>query len=196
MSTPLLDPTTYQAVTGETISATALSLASGLVRSFCGWSISQETATVTLDSDGGIVLVLPSLQVNSVTSVVLNGIDPSGDPMPTVTAGVDYDWRVNGTLIWISPMTPWPGVSYGWPFGGQRVTVAYDSGYTTVPDEVQAVVMSVAERIGVSSAYQQQLDNIGGISQNRTLSATAGGGSGLTAIEQQSLGQYRIRAVA
>lgn len=188
MSAPLLNGADYTDATGSTVSDTALAMASGLVRDYCGWSISEETDTLTLDSDGGIYLFLPSLLVTTVTSVILNGVDAAGQPMPTLLA-TDWDWRTNGQLTWLKD-------DCGWPSGGQRVTVAYTHGYTVVPDGVQAAVVSAAERIAVSSAYQQQLENVGGIQTNHTFSAATTAGVGLTDIEKASLSRYQIRVLS
>lgn len=180
----LLSGADYTAATGAVVDDMVLEIASGLVLDFCGWSIISESLTVTLDSDGGSFIFLPSLLVTAVSSVVLNGVDDAGDPLPTLL-GTDWDWRANGQLEWLMDLC-------GWPYGGQRVTVSYTGGYAVVPAGVQGVVVSVAERVAVSSAYQQEQANVGGIQTNHTYSAATTSGSGLTAFEKAALGRYCI----
>lgn len=183
---PLLSPFDYQDATGATVTMGVLSMASGIVRAYCGWPISAEVGvTATLDSDGGFFAFLPSVYVTAVTSVVLNGTDQSGAPYPALVYLTDYDWRTNGRLTWLSD-------TYGWPVGGQILTVTYSSGYVTVPDEVQSVVMSVAERLAQSAAIQSQLVNVGGIQTNTTYAQAVTAGTGLSDAEKSVLSRHRL----
>lgn len=191
MAATLLSGADYTAATGATISDMALVMASGVVRAYCGWSLSEETGvTVTLDSDGGYAVFLPSLYVTGVSAVVLNGTDPGGNPWPTLVA-TDWDWRVNGQVSWLKD-------GCGWPYGGQRVTVTYSGGYapTDMPDGVKAVVATLAERLAQTSAIQSRLENVGGIQTNTTYSQAVTAGAGLTSVEQSVLDRYRIGVLA
>lgn len=182
-----------QIMRGDTTTETALALASGIVRDYCKWELSQEiAATVDLDSDGGAVLVLPSLYVTNVSSLTLNGTQPDGSSFPSLTS-VDWEWRSNGLLLW-TPQGRY-GLPCGWPIGARRVSVTYDSGYVAIPDAIRAVVASLAQRIGFDSTLAQLLENTGGIQTNQTFSQAVQQGVGLTAIEQAALDRYRIVSV-
>lgn len=174
-----------QIMRGETTTAIALSLASGLVRAYCGWELSQETdVTVDLDSDGGRVLLLPSLCVTKVSALTLAGASLSPS---------DWEWRRNGSLLW-APQGRFGGRG-GWPRGSRLVSVTYDSGYETIPDALRAVVASVAQRVGVDGTVTQHLENTGGIQTNTTFSTAATQGAGLTLVEKAALDRYRIVSV-
>lgn len=186
---PLLSAAAFTAATGSTVTAGVLAMASGVVRSYCGWAISQESnVSVTLDCDGGFFVFLPSLYVTAVASVVINGTDDSGAAYPTPLA-TDWDWRTDGRLTWLRDV-------YGWPSGGQRLTVTYSGGYATIPDEVQAVTMSVAERLSQSSVIQSQLANVGGIQTNTTYAQAVTAGTGLTDAEKAVLSRHRLLVAA
>lgn len=108
----------------------ALAGASGLVRIYCGWPISQVLGDVmTVDSHGGTALMLPTLRLTAVASVGL--VDGS-----TVDAGA-YTWGANGVLYRAD----------GWPTGARAVTATVDHGYDPIPDEVRIVVCAVAARL-------------------------------------------------
>lgn len=169
---------------GVTVSDAVTQAALGVVEAYCGWSLEAVTdAVVTLDSDGGSVIALPCLNVTAVTSVVLNGVDPFGNPWPTLTEGTDWDWRQNGILT---------RYGCGWPFGGQKVTVTYSGGFTELPQGVLAAMASIAERIDLGSTIQSHLENVGGIQQNITYAQSATAGNGLTAVEAAVLDRWRI----
>lgn len=181
----------YTDATGVPISDMALVMASGVVRAYCGWELSQETdVATTVDSDGGPFVFVPTLHLTAVSAVLLNGTDHTGAAWPTLAA-TDWDWRTNGQVTWLKDRC-------GWPYGGQRVTVTYSSGYADadMPDGIKAVVATVAERIAQSSAIQSQLENVGGIQTNRTYSQAVTAGAGLTPIEQSVLDRYRIGVTA
>lgn len=170
---------------GLTVSDAVTQAALGVVEAYCGWSLeSVSSVEVTLDSDGGSVIALPCLNVTAVSSVVLNGVDPWGNPWPTMVEGTDWDWRQNGILTRLSQC--------GWPAGGQRVTVTYSGGYDVLPQGVLAVMASLAERIDLGVTVQSHLENVGGIQQNTTYAQSATAGTGLTAIECAVLDRWRI----
>jgi hypothetical protein len=103
--------------------------ASGLVRNYCGWNISQATETLTVDARGGISLNLPTLKLNDVTEVRVGGdiLDPA-----------TYSWGTNGVLV-----------SSGdrWPAGQRNIEADVDHGYSLVPDAICIVVSAVAGRL-------------------------------------------------
>lgn len=177
---------------GVSVSDPQVVAALGVVETFCGWSLQTSTQTVTLDSDGGAVLVLPSLLVTDVASVVLNGVDQWGNPFVPPVLGSNWDWRENGVLTWLSAYG-WPS---GWPVGGRRVSVTYTDGFDSLPDGVLAVVSSVAQRASVPSQVQAHTENVGGIQTSTTYAQSVTAGAGLTAIEQAVLNRWRIETVS
>lgn len=186
---PLLSGTDFTTLTSQTVPDLTLQLASGVVQAYCGWNIAQETVTANVDSDGSSVLLLPSLYLTAVTTLTLNGTAPDGSAWPTLAEGTDWDWQQNGVLTWLRD-------ACGWPAGGQRVNVTYTSGYATVPDGVQMIVASVAQRLAAGSVIQSHLQNIGGISQNVTYGQSVTAGAGVTAYEAAVLDRYRIGHIA
>lgn len=173
---------------GVTVTDPQAAAAYGIVEDYCGWSLEAGSFTATLDSDGGSVLVLPSLSVSAVHSLVLNGTDTYGNPWPALTASVDWDWRSNGVLTRLG--------GFCWPTGGQLVTVSYEGGYSPLPDGVLAVIGSVAQRVAAQASLQSQLENVGGVQQSWTYGQSVTAGAGLTAIEAAVLNRHRIATVA
>jgi hypothetical protein len=124
----------------DTSSATqAVKQASGIVRAWTRQNIDQQTYTGVLlpieSYDWSWGVQLPQRPVTAVTSVAVNGT--------TYTLGVDYAW--NGFSPWIRlAQRTW--TTSAWQ-DEPVATVTYTAGYTTVPDEVKAVVCGVAGRI-------------------------------------------------
>lgn len=172
---------------GSTVTDAQATLALGVVEAFCGWSLEAGTFTVTLDSDGGTVLALPSLYVTGVSALTFNGVDRNGNPWPTLTPTVDWDWRANGILSRIGNV---------WPVGGGLLSVTYAGGYSPLPPVVLAVTATVAQRLAADITIQSHLENVGGIQSNTTYSQAVTAGAGLTAVEQSALGRYRMSVVA
>lgn len=105
----------------------ALDVTSGAIRSFCGWSISQETVTADpLDGSGERSLWLPTLRLTAVGAVVENGT--------TLTVVTDYDWTKYGRLIRAGR----------WPRTPRSVVVTYTHGYASVPDVIKGACLIVA----------------------------------------------------
>lgn len=109
----------------------AIAGASGLVRDYLGWAVSRTVETFTLDSYGSSILGLPTLKVNDVLSVTLDG-----EPV------TDYTWGAGGMLYRCKPT--WPAMS--WPTGARRVVAEVDHGYDEVPDAVRIVTCAIAAR--------------------------------------------------
>ena len=104
--------------------------AGGTIRRRCGWHIAPaRTETLTLDSIGGRVLMLPSLLVKNVTEVR----DVTGSE-PRVLAG--WRWSADGMI---------EARGY-WPRGFRAVEVDLVHGYDECPDELKAVAADVARR--------------------------------------------------
>jgi hypothetical protein len=139
---------------------------SGMVRSWCGWTISQQRDRVEVfDDDGSAKLYLPTLCLLNVTDIqMLRSSNGSVTQIPVVA----YNWSKYGTVVIQSSgaqasAAPW---TYGpWAYGtwsewgllrwgGQHKPairrgwqVTYDHGYSPVPDEVQIVTITLAQRI-------------------------------------------------
>lgn len=124
---------------GAPYPADVLSAAGETVRKLCGWHIAaSKTDTVTLDSDGGRFLWLPSLQVTAVTEVR----DVVAD---TVIADVEF--LPNGRLY----------LSTGrFPCGYAAVRVEFTHGYPVCPTELLPVVASFCQSASTDSQVLQQ----------------------------------------
>jgi hypothetical protein len=106
----------------------AVTGASGIVRSYCGWNLSRAVETLTVTANGSISVNLPTLRLNDVTEVRADGavLDPA-----------EYGWGSNGVLA----------ARYRWPLGMQYLAVDVDHGYDPVPDEVRLSCLSMASRL-------------------------------------------------
>ncbi|HLL68816.1 MAG TPA: hypothetical protein VK453_24345 [Micromonosporaceae bacterium] len=106
----------------------ALAGASGIVREYCGWTISAEAATFVVDGSGTTLIGLPTLHLTAVTEVRIDGLalEPAG-----------YAWSENGLLQRRA----------GWPRRFRCVAVDCAHGYGQVPDVVRAVVLALAGRL-------------------------------------------------
>lgn len=100
------------------------------IRAFCGWHIAPSvTETITIDSYGGPILMLPTLYLTAVTEVV----DVSGDT-PTVLTG----WRKSRAGMLSLPQ--------GWPCGFESVEVTFTHGYAACPAELFPVIAERTQR--------------------------------------------------
>lgn len=144
---------------------TVLNGASGLVRSYCRWGIAQETTTFTVDANGGRVVALPTLRLNDVTAVAVDGA--------TLDAA-DFEWSSNGLLYRINGGC--------WPIGARRIVADVDHGYDPAPDEVRIVVCAVAARLYA---------NPEGLA-SKTAADTGRVFTGLSELEMSLVAGYRI----
>lgn len=109
--------------------ALLLDMASGAVRTHCGWHIAESvTESVTVDGSGGTILTLPSLHVTALNSVTENGA--------TVDVSA-VEWSAAGFL---KRATPWTSALRG-------VVAGITHGYTPVPAEVKDIVLRSAARM-------------------------------------------------
>lgn len=118
----------------ETSMQLALNIATSVVVARTGQQFTAATGTtVTLDTHGDEDVFLPQRPVTAVTSVVTR---ERGSTVTTArTLNVDYERR-GDRLRWV-------GVGY-WPY---EVTVTYDHGYATIPDDVKGATLAVAAEI-------------------------------------------------
>jgi len=118
----------------DTATATlAVTGASALVRGYCKWSLTQDQVTMTVDGNGSDVLSLPTLQLNSITSITVDGEILDADSYRLAARGQVK--RTDGGV---------------WPIGFDNVTAAVDHGYAMIPDDVRLVTCSVAGRYFVN----------------------------------------------
>lgn len=125
MVAPLVSAAELTGFPGAPFVTAVVDAAAGQVRSECGWHIAPVvTETVTLDTGGSTVVLLPSLLVSSVTAV--------RDEDGVVLTG--WKSRPNGVLRYTG----------GWP---EVIQVDITHGYATCPPELIAVVAERAQRI-------------------------------------------------
>ena len=147
----------------------ALELASGAVRAYCGWDISRTREIIEAYGEGSTVLTIPTLYLQGVTSITLDGVDLD---MATVV------WTVKGQIY----------RDAGWA----RFSVAHldiDHGYDIIPDYIRMVVLDVAGRQlqnpeGLVSA------TVGEVSRTWSNSSTAT--ATLSTLHQNLLDRYRV----
>lgn len=103
------------------------------VRSWCGWHVAPRVSeTVSLEGDGGRVLLLPSLLVADVTEIR----GESGE----VQSG--YKWRPNGVLrgCWTNE---------------ELYEVDFVHGYVIMPIELQAIIDDI-DAAGLGKSVKRQ----------------------------------------
>ncbi len=108
----------------------ALEGASGAIRAWCGWSISQEETTFTVEGSGLVPLSLPTLLLTEVAEVVVDG-----ETLAEGTGYEDYQFSRSGQLF----------RSAGWP-ARVKVTVECTHGHDPVPHVIRLLCLGVAAR--------------------------------------------------
>lgn len=168
---PLADPAAWSDYVEGVVpanAATLLEVASGTIRTYCGWSISEETVTGGVyDSDGSRLLLLPTLHLTAVAEVLVDGV-----------AVTDYSWSEMGALK----------RECRWPCGFRRVTVSYTHGYATAPAEVQAIAFGLAKR-GATIRPGLKTRTVGAVTNQYTDGVS---GTSLDAYETAVLDRYRV----
>lgn len=150
----------------------ALSVASSEIRSHCGWSISEETATLVLDGPGSRNLWLPTLKLTAVASVKANG--------DLLSLDAQYDWTGYGKLIHRGC----------WPSKPRSVEVEFTHGYAEVPVVVKGVCLALAGRAYDNArAVRSKTDTAGPFTESTTYAVAV---VGLTDVEMKKLGPYTI----
>lgn len=171
---PLATPEQARRITGQPFpdehqACLAMAVASAAVRNHCGWPISEHTADVVVDGDGGQILQLPCLHLTDVDAVEIHGRSVH-----------DWMWSATGQLHRAA----------GWPAGFRSVRVVYTAGYGLVPDEVVAVVCTLASMASTPSGVAGW--TVGG----QTVTFTQGGSSaasvGENTPEEAVLARYRL----
>lgn len=168
---PLADVAELRRLTGaawvdEHAALAALRAASGQVRSYCGWAISEEDhAEAVVDCDGGRVITIPCLHVTAVHEVHVQGRPET-----------DYQWSASGVLFRAG----------GWPAALRAVRVVYSGGYAEVPPELAAVVCGLAGRLSTPAGVASW--SVG----SQTVTFNSDGAPGLASVEEAVLDRYRI----
>lgn len=147
----------------------ALAGASGVVRLYCGWRIDRATETFVLDGDASRILTLPTLKLNAVNSVTVEGDELDPD---------DYQWSESGMLYRAG----------GWPAGFRNIEVDADHGYSPTPDEVRVVVCAIASR-HYNNPDGLRSKTVGAISRTFVLETMRGD---LSKLEVELIGGHRL----
>lgn len=170
---PLLDAETFaQLVAGTGLEELRLASIIREVRDYCGWHIAPAIdETLTVDGSGGTVQQLPTLHLNSVTSVTENG-----EPLELDR----YEWSRDGSLRRRS-------CRY-WTNRYRGVVAVVNHGFDTVPENIVAVVLDAASAAIATpvGADAEQPETMG------PFSFGANGGVVLKAAQQRVLDRYRI----
>lgn len=160
----------------DTATATlALNVASGEIRNYCGWSVSQEAGVVaTLTGSGTDLLWLPTLRLTAVTSLTENGL--------ARTTPSDFTFEAWGKLrrrraAWLCEPP-------------QAVVVTFTHGYATVPDDVKGACLSLAARVYDNPGGLRSY-TVGGVSETYA-GAAADLGPMLAEAELRSLTAYKL----
>jgi hypothetical protein len=161
-------------------SQTILDGATKAIRNFCGWNIAPaEDVSVTLDG-GGSVLYLPSLQVNGIASVAVNGatVDPSA-----------YQWSRQTGNVRLTTAPSWPDV-----WGG--IEVIFNSGFADVPADLKQIVLQVSA-MALSSPTGATREQAGAVAMAWATTAPGVSG-GLTLLDRDraNLAAYKLTAEA
>ncbi|UDG78710.1 head-to-tail adaptor [Microbacterium phage IndyLu] len=144
------------------------------IQHYAGWNIAPaEDVTVTLDG-GGHVLYLPSLKVNSVASVTVNG-----------TPTTDFEWsRRTGNLRLKA------GGCFPDSWGG--IVVTFNSGYAETPKDLKNVVLQVAS-IALSSPTGATREQAGQVAMSWAVTAPGvSGGLSLLDRDLATVNLYRL----
>lgn len=149
----------------------ALAGASGVVRAFCRWSISAEETTFTVDGTGSTILRLPTMKLNGVDAVAIDGtaLDPG-----------EYRWSAGGLIERAA----------GWPrrFRVADVTCSHGYALDDMPDAIRIVVLALAARYyGNPDGLRSK--TVGDISRTFLLESMRGD---MTELETALIGGYRL----
>lgn len=179
MSEPLIQP-------GDLVltDTSEIAYASAWIRAYCGWHIfPSQQDTITIDTFGGQLLLLPTLYMTALGEVVLTA-DASTVDSTTLS------WSQSGALAYrptlvenafgVTASIPQPC----WPIGLRTIQVTFTHGYDEVPDAIKAVAVGVAKRLATG------FTNV--TSEQAGLVLRSYGGPNFTPAEQAALNRYRI----
>lgn len=151
----------------------ALTAATEVIRSYCGWHISgQVTETVLLDDMAGPIMALPSLRVVSVTSLKVNGVDADV---------ASFMWLRDGRLA-----KPYYVPTY------RVAELTLTHGHETTPQEIVDLTLQMAAR-ALASPLGLTREQAGAVNASPTAVAPgAAGGVVLLEHEKASLARFRV----
>ncbi|QZE10228.1 head-to-tail adaptor [Microbacterium phage Doobus] len=154
--------------------------ASEAIRRYAGWNIAPaEDVTVTLDG-GGSVLYLPSLKVNSLAAITIDGtpVDLSRVEWSRRTGNVRWKPRENWSTYW---RETWGGIE-----------VTFNSGYAETPADLKSVVLQVSS-IALSSPTGATREQAGQVAiEWATTAPGVAGGLSLLARDLAVVNSYRL----
>lgn len=173
MSNDLVSPEDLSAFPDAPFADEVVDAAVAELRASAGWHIAPErTETITLDSEGGTLVTLPSLRVVAVSAVR----DVCGEVAMPVAG---FRWSRSGVMH-----------GHCWPQGFQSLEVDLTHGYETCPGDLLPVVAAIAQGIKFNSSVSQQ--SAGPFAQTATNLSTLG--SWLDRSIGGTLSRYRIAA--
>lgn len=145
------------------------------VRNYCGWHIAPVvTETLKLDGDGSRVLFLPSLKVVDIIAITTAGV-------PVLPADVDDSEA--GYLELVSGC---------WSPRAGKTLVTLEHGYESAPEDVVAVIVSVAAR-AIDSPSGRIREHAGEVDIGFALVGNGvAGGIALLEHEKAILNKYRV----
>lgn len=153
--------------------ALALQLASGAVRAYCGWQLSQTQETLVAAPNGTIVLTLPTLRLNNVSKVSWRGVDLDITPL-------HMSFTRRGQIIRMG----------GWPAEGE-IEVECDHGYVDIPDVIKLLVLEQAARHMANPEGLVQA-TVGRVSRTYATTTGSSGSARLNELDQRLLTPYRL----
>ncbi len=146
------------------------------VRRFCGWHIAPNVEALSVRCDVGEmgIIMLPSMQVTSVESVVVDGrtLDPE-----------EYCWDPAGFIS--RRCASWPR--------DRHAVVSFTHGYASTPADVKSVVLELASRARSLPALPAK-DIAGGPFRVSLFQGSTG--LSLSEEHKRRLDSYRIQGIA
>lgn len=135
----------------------ALTVASSEIRAYTGQQFDATSDVVVVSPQSGGVVFLPQIPVQSVTQVEIFIPDPVTGIQGWAMVDPSY-YRSNshGTVY----LTQWLPT---WPNGWDTVRVTYSHGYSTIPDELRDLCLSLAAR-WLDNPYQDSATRAGAVS--------------------------------
>lgn len=130
----------------------------------------------TLDAPSGCKLFLPELPVTAIASITVDG---------TLVPADQYTW--DGETGIVESLNGW------WSRARSRfqaVEVTYSHGFTSIPEDIRDVVLTVAARV-----YQQSGESVGLESETIQGYSYRAGPDGFSTYEDEVLGRYRLLLV-
>lgn len=181
---PLITPDDFASLTSGAFSASDLRVdatlrsVSGAIRSYCCWHVSPALqCRCSPVTDGGRILTLPALRVDSVTSVTENG---------TVLVDGQYEARSDGLLR--------RAQFRSWPSDWGSVQVEYVAGLdpAMVPELAQTVAQITASCLSAPAGVRDEQAGQVRMTYNQTAPGVSGG---VTLLDRDlaMLHPYRLR---